>query len=166
MYKVLIAYLVVICVFSTPVYANDDFLELFGVDVAEETPTPPENGVPAEAPTEVPDIRVLQADGKEFVAFEPKYAQMLLQMRLDYPKLELKIEKLVTLLNIRGKLVEKALEMNANLEDQLKVKDDVLIGLQEKINNADSFWRSPYLWFAVGIVLATGTTILIFEVAR
>ena len=161
MYKVLIAYLVSICVFSTPAYSgDDDFLELFGMDGSE---------IPKEAtgePPSEPDIRAIQLDGKDFVAFDPEYASMLLQMRMDYPKLELRITKLVKLLDIRGLLVKKSLEMNANMEEQLGIKDTILVGLQAQINDAYSFWRSPYLWFAVGVVLATGTTILIFEVAR
>jgi len=45
------------------------------------------------------------------------------------------------------------------LNSQVELLTDSNVTLQEQINDMDSWWRNPYLWLGVGIVLGTGATV-------
>lgn len=101
-------------------------------------------------------------DGKEYACFEPKDAQRLLQIYIDFPKLELKIKALEDLdLNLTSQ-TKKTDELQINLGKQVDILQKVNVELQEKITDMNSWWRSPWLWFAVGVVISTGTCLGIF----
>jgi len=107
------------------------------------------------------DIRPIEIDGKPFVAFDRESAQKLLQMRIDFPLQELKLQKLAELVtNYSQELVlsDRALSI-ANEQNTTLLESNS--NLQDRINSLDSWWRSPWLWVCVGIVVGTATTIAV-----
>lgn len=113
------------------------------------------------------DFRAIEIDGKPFVAFDVASAQVLLQMRMDYPKLELQLVKSKELIEIKDQEIFALGEANTNLNQQIVEFKNQNVELQKQIEKRDSWYRSPYLWFTVGVVagaaLAVGLTYAINE---
>lgn len=107
------------------------------------------------------DVRVIDIEGKPFVAFDREAAQELLQMRIDFPVMELKLDKLsalVTGLNQENRLLSENLDLS-KAGNAVLVEENV--DLKDTIRSLDSWWRNPWFWFGVGIVCGTGATIAI-----
>lgn len=98
-------------------------------------------------------------EGEEFVCFTTEAAQKLLQIKIDLPKLKLKIIRLNDLLEIQEQQIGSLQNMNGILDQKNVVLLDLNKDLQERIEDDTSFWKSPWLWTGVGIVLGTVGTI-------
>lgn len=112
------------------------------------------------------DPIVHQIESEKYLCFDEPSANKNYKQLLDYPKLELKLEtqgKL--LLNLEQQIVEFNAALD-NLNEQKSVLIKSNVTLQEKLNSAYAWYRSPTLWFAIGSVVACGTTLLIFELAK
>lgn len=107
------------------------------------------------------DVRSITIDGKDFVAFDRKSALFLLDLRVKYPKLKLQLlnhENLIKLKNTRLVLLDKNL---LNLSSQKDVLFEQVMGLTQELNNRDVWYKSPYLWFSVGLAAGIVTTIFV-----
>ena len=113
-----------------------------------------------------PDVRVQVLDNKKFVCFTETDSLVLLQMRLDYPKLQLKLVKQDELIEIKNKEIETQTVMQNNLSDQINFYKVENCRLQQAIDTSSAWYRSPYLWFGVGAILAAGASIGIFYAAK
>ena len=109
----------------------------------------------------VSDIRAIMLDGKPFVAFDKVSAQKLLQMRIDFPKLQLTIKKQEDLLVVKSKEITTLEHILANLSEQKTILLDEHVRLQQQLTDVTAWYNNPYLWACVGIVFGTGTTILV-----
>jgi hypothetical protein len=101
----------------------------------------------------------LQKDGRNWVCFDEPSAQKLLQLRIDLPKLKLKITKLNDLMSIQGQQIEGLQNLNRISEEKNIVLLDLNKDLQERIEDGDAWWKSPWLWAGIGAVLGTCATI-------
>ncbi len=107
------------------------------------------------------DARAITIDGKPFVAFDQESARKLLQMRLDFPKLEITVQKQKELLQVRSKELDVLHSVLANLTSQKSILLDETVNLHKQIALAYAWYKNPYLWACVGVVLGTGATILV-----
>jgi len=113
-----------------------------------------------------PDVRVQIIDGKSYVCFGRLEARDLLQMRINLPKLQLKLKKLNELLDISDQKSKLFLDMQKNLIDRNEVYTKQIASLQDQLDQAHSFWRSPILWFVIGAVVGTTATIAVVEAVK
>lgn len=98
-------------------------------------------------------------DGHEYVCLEPATAQRLLQIYIDFPKLELKINLLEELnFNLSAQMTKED-DLQKNLQDQIKIMQDLNVNLQKTIDNQSAWYKSPWLWFSVGVIVTSGVTI-------
>jgi hypothetical protein len=112
------------------------------------------------------DVRAQQIDGKSFVCFTEADSQKLLQLTLDYPKLQLQLKTQGELIDIKTKEISTLELANGNLREQNGVLVLQNTHLQQKIVDRDAWYKSPYLWFVVGLVVGTGVSITIFYLAK
>ncbi|MFA5132534.1 MAG: hypothetical protein WC444_04430 [Candidatus Paceibacterota bacterium] len=105
------------------------------------------------------DIRVQQIDGKSFVCFTEDDAKVLLQLRLDYPKMKEKILILDERIELKNKMVMSLEDANEYLNQQNGLLLKTNAGLEEKLDSMDSWYRSPILWSVVGVVIGVGITV-------
>jgi len=113
-----------------------------------------------------PDVRVQIIDGKKFVCFTEADSLVLLQMRLDYPKLQLQLVKQDELIMIKDQEITALTVVQRNLNDQIKFYKEENAKLQKEVDSSMAWYRSPYLWFGVGAMVATGASIGIFYAAK
>jgi len=112
------------------------------------------------------DARPIEIDGLPFVAFDRASAQRLLEMRLNMPILQLKLDKLselITGLNHENDLLSDNLDL-ANAKNAVMLEENV--ELKDVINSLDSWWRNPWLWFGVGLVVGTATTVIVVYLVK
>ena len=112
------------------------------------------------------DAREIILDNLPFVAFDRDSAQRLLQMRVDFPKMELKLEKtaeLLTGLNHEIRLLDKA---NLNLIEQSVQLVNGNIELQQALDDRDRWYKSPYFTFVCGLLIGAGGAITMFYIAK
>jgi hypothetical protein len=107
------------------------------------------------------DVRSTLLDNKPFVCFEPKGAQILLQFKLDSPKLNEKIKYLEALATIRDQEVQSLLRGATFLKDQTALLEQQRVDLQKQLDSSNSIWKSPVLWFAVGVIVSGGVSLAI-----
>lgn len=109
-----------------------------------------------------PDVRKCTLDGKDFVCFTPEDTQVLLEQRLNYVTLELKVQKLEEKLGLKESEIIILNKATTNLTDQIAFFSTENTRLQVQVNNQTAWYKSPYLWTGVGLLLGAGTSILIF----
>jgi len=105
------------------------------------------------------DVRSIVIDGKDFVAFDVTHAQKLLDIRIKFPKLELKITKQTELLVIKELQIGKLIDITKNLTDQKSALTTENTRLQVERDKRNAWYRSPYLWFCVGMFVGAGTAV-------
>lgn len=119
----------------------------------------------ADEPAEV-DARPIEIDGEPFVAFDRASAQKLLEMRMKFSIMELKLEKTATLLtglNKENRLLSDNLDL---ADDKVKILTTENVDLKDTIRSLDSWWRDPWLWFGIGVVVGTGVTVAVVYAVR
>jgi hypothetical protein len=111
------------------------------------------------------DIREVKVDGEDWVAFAPKPAQMLLELNIKFPLLERQLANMTELKLNKDKEIRILTGMNDNLKQQKVSLIDENKGLRIQLDEKNEFWyklwRSPYLWFCVGLVVGGATTVVI-----
>jgi len=106
-----------------------------------------------------PDIRVINQNGNPFVCFVPSDAQKLLELRLNFPLLQLKSEKLEQSNLIRDAEIQK---LEGNLEDlsnQLLEQKKTTEQLEAEIAKPIPWYKHPAFWAFTGMVM--GVTLYI-----
>jgi hypothetical protein len=107
------------------------------------------------------DIKKFELEGITYVGFLERDAQTLLQYRIDIPKLKLKIEKLEEKVKNNQLQIDTLTSANSTL---LTTKDFLTtenVRMQKELDSKESWIRSPYLWFTVGLVVGVAATIAI-----
>lgn len=112
------------------------------------------------------DSRVTEIDGKTFVCFDEEFSRNLLQIRINYPKLTLKIEKLEELISVKEQQLTKYATAEVQLQEQIKFLSKENANLNLQISQNGAWYKSPYLWFSFGLLVATATTITVYETVR
>lgn len=105
------------------------------------------------------DVRDIKIDGADFVAFDHQSALKLLQMRMDYPKLELKIDRLNELVILKDQEISLLDKIQENHKKQIFILVEKNVSLQKKIDTVDAWYNSKWLWTGIGILIGTGVTI-------
>jgi len=112
------------------------------------------------------DIRKFQLEDITYVGFLEKDAQTLLQYRIDVPKLKLKITTL------EAKITNKALQIDTLTSANnicLEAKEFLTVEnvrMQHDKDTRDSWYRSPYFWFSVGLLLGTAATVTVVYLVK
>jgi hypothetical protein len=134
------ALLLMVVLIGVPVYAQDD---LGARSVWEGTATD--------------TFRVM--DGSKKMCFPIRESFELLDLKMKFPDLQDEIKAL------KARIVVKE-EINKNLENQnLLLQEQVVVletdnkSLHEKMEDGDSFFKSPYFWTPVGVVLGIALTL-------
>ena len=109
------------------------------------------------------DIQKTIIDGKEYVAFTPDDAKYLLELRIKFPVQQEKIKGLEDLVLNKTKQIKIMDTMLENKNQQVTLLTDRAIYLEEELDSATAWYRSPYLWTAIGIVLGCVATISIVK---
>jgi len=114
----------------------------------------------------VPDVQAHVIDGKSYVCFVTADAQTLLQLRIDCPKLQLAIDQYRELVTLKNGQITTLTGLNLNLSQQADVYKSEMVRLNEALASANAWYRNPYLWFGVGVVVGTGASIAIFYAVK
>ena len=107
------------------------------------------------------DIHKFSLNEKTYVGFLENDAQVLLQYRIDVPKLTLEIEKLKSKITIKELQIAKFVSANVTL---LETKQFLIIEntrLQTELDSSIAWYKSQYLWFSIGLVAGTVATITV-----
>jgi len=112
------------------------------------------------------DIEKFTKDGKDYVGFLPADAQTLLQYRIDLPKLKLEITKFKDLVKIKDAEITTLTSANATLLETKQFLITENVRLQKEFDNRDVWYKSPYLWFSVGLVLGTAATVTVVYLVK
>jgi len=107
------------------------------------------------------DIRAITIDGKDFVAFDRLSALFILDLRIKYPKLLLQLKDQDTLIKLKDTRIILLEKNIVNMSDQKDVLFEQVKGLTQELDNRSAWYKSPYLWFSVGVVLGITTTVLV-----
>ena len=110
---------------------------------------------------DVVDARSILLDNEPFVAFDLVSAQKLLQMRIDFPKIKLKLAKLEDLVETKDLELGKLTSANASLLDANSFLKTTVADLATKLDSKDAWYRSPYFWYVAGLLTGVGATISI-----
>lgn len=105
------------------------------------------------------NVRVETFDGIEHLCLEEPDARDMFKMRLTYPKLQLKIDKLEKLLKIKDLEINALEGIKENMLLQKEALEEQNIALQKRLDDTNSFWKSPYLWASIGVLLGVGLTL-------
>lgn len=100
-------------------------------------------------------------DGEECMCLRSPDAFDLLQMRLKYPKLQLKIEKLEEMIDLKNQEIGILDDIGANKEEQIQALVIENTRLHNKILEEDRWYNSAWFWATVGVIVGAGTAILI-----
>ena len=109
------------------------------------------------------DVRKVEINNQEYIAFTPPDAQYLLQLRINFPVYKEKIKVLEELTLNQSSQIKVLSDMTVNLNTQLDIMKDQNAFLQEELDKTDVWYKSPWLWGAIGIVLGCLATIGIAE---
>lgn len=106
-------------------------------------------------------VKVVELQGIKHVCLTQEDAHKLLQIQLNYPKLELQLKKYKELVSIQEKEVSSLGNIHNNLNQQIMVLKTRNVYLQDQINSSNSWWKSAWFLVGVGFVLGIGSTIAI-----
>ena len=113
-----------------------------------------------------PDIRKFQLEDITYVGFLEKDAATLLQYRIDIPKLKLQVTKL------KAKIVNNVAQIDTLTSANhtcLEAKEFLTVEnvrMQHDKDSRDAWYRSPYLWFSVGLLLGTAATVTVVYLVK
>jgi len=106
------------------------------------------------------DAQVGVINNKKYVCLEPLFAKDLLQIRINFPKLEEKIKDLEALIIILDEEVKQYDQLQFTLTKKAEYLLQQTVSLNKKLEAANSWWRSPYLWGVAGVFLGVGGSLL------
>lgn len=109
------------------------------------------------------DVQVHAIDGKEYVCFTEADAQALLQIRIDFPKLELKVKNLAELVTVKEQEIVTMTRMLKIRDEQIVSMTEETVALQKQLESLNAWYRSPYLWVGVGLVVGVTTVVLVYN---
>lgn len=102
---------------------------------------------------EVDDIRAFTIEGKKFVCFDEPSALKVLRLRLEFPKLQSKLLLLQEKIDIKNAEVETLNRTGLILQSKLGIVVNENVSLYQKLEKANAWYKSPWLWFGVGILV-------------
>ena len=100
-----------------------------------------------------------EISGCDYLCLKPVLAKEMFVLYETYPDLQLRLGKSLELLEVRADTIQLMANIHINLGDQKIVLQEEVIGLRNTINTMDAWYKSPYLWACVGIVLGVGLTV-------
>jgi hypothetical protein len=110
---------------------------------------------------EAPDVRVMHQGEQSFVCFTPEDAQKLLQLRLDFPLLKLKSEKLEESNLIRDMEIRKLTNSVEDISEKLIEQQALVKQLDAEVNKKPAWYKHPVFWAFAGITIGVATYYLI-----
>lgn len=100
-----------------------------------------------------------EIDSCEYLCLSPILAKDMYTAYMSYPDLQLRLGKSLELLEVRADTIQLMADIHINLGEQKIVLQEEVVGLRNQINTMDAWYKSPYLWTCIGIVLGIGTTV-------
>jgi hypothetical protein len=105
------------------------------------------------------DIRVQIIDGKNFVCFDEVSSRDLFQLRLEYPKLKIKIDLQEEKLSTKQNMILALEDANDSLNQQNNILLTKVGELEGKLESEESWTRSPYLWVTIGVLAGAALSV-------
>ena len=102
---------------------------------------------------------VAELDGCEYLCLSPVMAKDMFSVYNSYPDLRLRLGKSIELLEVRADTIQVMANIHINLGDQKIVLQEEVVGLRKELTNVNKWYKSPYLWTCVGIVLGTSLAV-------
>ncbi len=116
--------------------------------------------------TNPPDVKVIQQNKNSYVCFPPADAQKLLQLRLDFPNLQLKLEKLESLVLLadtqRQKLQLQLDDVSLALSEQYEVNTQ----LEQELEQKPEWYKNTTFYALVGFVSGVFLGVVVDQVAK
>ena len=114
-----------------------------------------------------PDVRPHTFDdGESFVCFSLDDSKLLLKLRLSFEEQKKQLDKYKEWIDVKKQQIEKLDVANSLLEAKVEAFQTENANLRMEMQTQDSWWKSPYLWFTVGIIAGSGMGIAIFYAAK
>lgn len=101
-------------------------------------------------------------NGREYVCFDPDSARELLDLTIKFPKMSLQLDKYKELSNVRALEINTLTAMHTNLTEQRILLIDENVALQKELDKTKKWYKSPWFWLGVGIVIS-GITFVALE---
>jgi hypothetical protein len=105
-------------------------------------------------------------DGQKFVCFDKQWAQELLQLRVDFPKLKQEIETLKSLGDNKDRQIKEYEGLTHNYDQQIVAYSEEVRLLNTQLQNENVWWRSRLFIFGVGVVGGIAASMGIFYLIK
>lgn len=112
------------------------------------------------------DVRVVSIGNDKWLAFTMDDAKKLLQMRLDFPKITLALEKFSESIRIKERIIINQSSVIKNKDKQLGILHKDNERLREEIAAEAKWYKDPWFWFAVGVFIGVGSATAIAVSAK
>lgn len=108
------------------------------------------------------DIRAIKLEDKDAICFDVDTSKILLQQSINYIKLNTEIGLLDEQLTVLKAQIQKQDELLVIKDKEFAVVSDIAANLQKRVDSATAWYKSPYLWTAIGFVVGVGVSIGIY----
>ena len=98
-------------------------------------------------------------DGNKFVCFDKQWAQELLQLRIDFPKIKQQVEELKRLIENQDQQLKAYNELKTNYETQITGFAEEIRLLNTKIINENAWYKNRWFVYGLGVVSGIGLSI-------
>jgi hypothetical protein len=107
--------------------------------------------------------KVINQNGIDYVCLVPNDAQKLLQLRLDFPIIEKKLQQYEELIALDEAENTRLMNAVTDLSVQLTAQSQVNEILQQTLSAPVPWYKRPSFWAVAGIFIGVGTTVLVYE---
>jgi len=105
-------------------------------------------------------------DGITFVCFTENDSRNILLLRLQFTDIKNKLAKYEEWITVKTKQISKLEEANGYLGSTVDAYRSETILLKAALEASDAWYRNPYVWFSVGIIVGGGVGAAIFYAAK
>lgn len=112
------------------------------------------------------DPIVHDIDGSKFVCFDKQWAQELLQLRVDFPKLKLQVEELKKLVDNQDQQIKAYDELKTNYETQITGFAEEIRLLNTRIISEQAWYKNRWFIYGLGIVSGIGLSIGAYYIVK
>lgn len=112
------------------------------------------------------DPVVHDIDGNKFVCFDKQWAQDLLQLRVDFPKLQKQVEELKNLVTNQDQQIKAYDSLKDNYEMQITGFAEEIRLLNTKIQDEKAWYKNRWFIYGLGFVSGIALTVGVIELTK
>jgi hypothetical protein len=109
------------------------------------------------------EATVINQNGIDYVCIVPNDAQKLLQLRLDFPIIEKKLQQYEELIALDEAENTRLANAMTDLSIQLTAETQINEILQQVLAAPVPWYKRPSFWAVAGIFIGMGTAVLVYE---